>query len=546
MDIKKIEHHGIVAGIIDDLGIVKLVDQYLPQDKEQKITPGQAIKGMIINGLGFSNRPLSLTPQFFKSLPVEHLFDENTKAEYFNRHKLGRTLEQCYDFDCETLFSLIAAQACKIENVDTRFQSLDSTSFSLTGEYNAETDENTVNITHGYSKDHRPDLKQIVQELIVSQDGGVPLLSKVWDGNTSDNKIFRERSKHLVESFKTAGNSYFCVADSKLYHQKNADYLAQINFITRVPSSIKEVKQKVDECLKDGSLKDFIEGYKFCKFDVQHMGIQQRWLVFESLAARKRATKTLEKQILKAEKALEKSLFHLQAQRFGCRNDADKALKNIVKKLKFHQIEAVKYTEYAKYTQKGKPKKGSQADKIEWQINAGFIADKEAFEFALRQKSAFVLASNASVADLSDEDIFYKYKAQSCVEGGFRFLKEPSFFVSSLFLKKPSRIDALVMVMSLSLLVYSIAQRRLRKRLKADNKTVPNQINQAIQNPTMRWIFQCFDGIFWVNMALESSEKTQVTPITIQGMTDLRQFIIELIGGKCVEYYNIQENVQRT
>jgi transposase len=92
--IKRLDHHGIGAGIIDDLQIVPLLDKYLPQE----ITPGEAVKGMIMNGLGFANRPLSLSPQFFTNLPLEHLFREGVETSFFNRHKLGRTLDQCFNF----------------------------------------------------------------------------------------------------------------------------------------------------------------------------------------------------------------------------------------------------------------------------------------------------------------------------------------------------------------------------------------------------------------------------------------------------------------
>jgi transposase len=70
------------------------------------------------------------------------------------------------------------------------------------------------------------------------------------------------------------------------------------------------------------------------------------------------------------------------------------------------------------------------------------------------------------------------YKGQAQVEGGFRFLKAPLFFVSSLFVKKPSRIEGLLMVMTLALLVYSVPQRRLRAPLATPQETVPNQIKQ--------------------------------------------------------------------
>lgn len=111
LKIKRLDHHGIVAGVIEDLKIVALLAQYLPQDDKQEISP---VKGMIMNGLGFANRPLSLSPQFFTNLPLEHLFRECVKAENFNRHKLGRTLDQYFDFGCESLFSLVSQQACEI------------------------------------------------------------------------------------------------------------------------------------------------------------------------------------------------------------------------------------------------------------------------------------------------------------------------------------------------------------------------------------------------------------------------------------------------
>ena len=74
-----------------------------------------------------------------------------------------------------------------------------------------------------------------------------------------------------------------------------------------------------------------------------------------------------------------------------------------------------------------------------------------------------MLGTNIEARGLSDAEVIAAYKAQSQVEGGFRFLKDPLFFVSSLFVKKPSRIQGLLMVMTLALLGYAVAQRRLRQ-----------------------------------------------------------------------------------
>ena len=94
------------------------------------------------------------------------------------------------------------------------------------------------------------------------------------------------------------------------------------------------------------------------------------------------------------------------------------------------------------------------------------------------------MATNIATSELTDAEVFAGYKNQSSVERGFRFLKDPLFFVSSLFLKKPSRIEGLLMVMTLSLLVYSIAQRRLRNELEKREDTLPNQIDIPTAKPT--------------------------------------------------------------
>src|SRR5499427_160631 len=181
--VERLDHLGLIASVINDLGLVSLIDARLKPDDQEAITPGEAVKGMILNGLGFANRPLSLSPQFFANKPLDLLFRPGVKAEMFNRFKLGRTLDEVNTSGSDLLLSEMALVVGRQEAIDQRFNHLDTTSFSLTGDYVPESDQQAIAITHGYSKDHRPDLKQAVLELMVSQDGGVPLMSKTWDGN---------------------------------------------------------------------------------------------------------------------------------------------------------------------------------------------------------------------------------------------------------------------------------------------------------------------------------------------------------------------------
>jgi transposase len=134
-----------------------MIDTRLVPDEQEEITPGEAMAGMILNGLGFANRPLSLTPQFFAHTPLDLLFREGVRAEMFHRFQLGRTLDEVYAYGGELLCSELALAVCVQEGIALRFHHLDTTSFSLSGDSMPDSDAQAISITHGYSKAHRPD-----------------------------------------------------------------------------------------------------------------------------------------------------------------------------------------------------------------------------------------------------------------------------------------------------------------------------------------------------------------------------------------------------
>ena len=248
--VERLDHLGLIAEIIKDIGLIDMINARLVPDSQEDITPGEAVAGMILNGLGFANRPLSLTPQFFANKPMDLLFREGVCAAMFNRFKLGRTLDEVHAYGCDLLFSELALAVCAHEGIDLRLNHLDTTSFALTGEYIPDSDEQAITITHGHSKDHRPDLKQAVLELMVSQDGGVPFVSKSWDGNASDTAIFQERAAALLTTLQRSPTPRYLVADSKLYNEDNAANLLTLGFITRIPNTLNLVSQVITQALR--------------------------------------------------------------------------------------------------------------------------------------------------------------------------------------------------------------------------------------------------------------------------------------------------------
>jgi transposase len=239
----------VIAAVIKDLGLIDMINARLMPDAQAVMTPGEAIAGMILNGLGFANRAMSLTPPFFAHKPLDLLCREGIRADMFNRLKLGRTLDDTYADGCDLLFQELALAVCAHEGVDLRFNHLDTTSFALSGEYLPERDEQAMRITHGDSKDHRPDLKQAVLELMVSPDGGVPFVSKSWDGKTSDTRLFAERAQTLMTAFKTSPRPRYLMADAKLYTENNAANLRGLGFITRMANTISVVSHVIEQAL---------------------------------------------------------------------------------------------------------------------------------------------------------------------------------------------------------------------------------------------------------------------------------------------------------
>ena len=531
----RVDHLGLVAGFAKEMKLADRIDALVGVHPDEKVTVGESVVAMIINGLGFTDRPISLVPQFFENIPLDLLFREGVTHEDFNRFKLSRALDKIAEFGCEALFGQVALESAKDFGVTRDALHFDTTSFSLTGEHLSDADEVAITVTKGYSKDHRPDLNQIVQELGCLSDGGVPLFMKMWNGNESDNKIFNDRAAELAKHVRESDAAKAIVADSKFYSSGNSENMALLPFITRAPETIKSVKSTIDKALDDP-----LKWHHACDkrdyqvFEVDELGIKQKWIVVFSKAAEERAEGTIDKRLKREKEKIEKALYHLQAQRFGCREDAQKELNRVIKGWKLHMVTRANFKEHKKYPARGRPSQGETPSSVEYQVIVEFECNNEKVSRDKQRSQCYVLAAHSELVTLSPEDIILTYSAQQNVERGFRFLKDPHFFTSSLLIKSPRRLEALVTVMTLALLLYCYAQRRLRGELAKTNETLPNQINQPTQSPTLRWVFQMLQGISCITM--RTSEGIQ---IIWTGLNEKRLKILSLFSHYVGSIYQI-------
>ena len=493
-----LDHLGLVAGMVDELGLVELIDAVIIQDHEQRVVSvGQCVKAMVLNGLGFVNRTLYLMPHFFKDKPIGRLLGEGIEAEHLNDDTLGRALDTIYAYGAEQLYGQLAAQSVKRLELSCDIGHIDSTSFHVDGDYNSgqEASEQIIHITKGYSRDHRPDLNQVILQLITDNQAGIPLWMEALSGNSNDKESFRKTlNAHLGQLHEGIGLS-LVAADSALYTAKTLKDLGDFPWITRVPETIGGTRELIlavsDEWMIDQPER------AYTVLGATYGGVKQRWLVVYTQGARERAEQTVDRQHLKKSEVDYKAFSALAKRTFACVADAEAALAALQKKLKFVTLHDSQIVEIKRFKGKGRPQKGSTPDTVGYRVEAGVASMLDMRQRKIQQKSCFIVASNQLDENLlSNEDMLEIYTpGQQKVEHGFRFLKDPWFMANTLFLKSPKRITVLMIIMTICLLVYAALEYRIRQSLQQNEETFPTQIGTTTEKPTARWVFQFFAGI---------------------------------------------------
>ena len=494
-----LDHLGLIAGMVDELGLSELIDIVIKQDHEQRqVSVGQCVKAMILNGLGFVNRALYLMPHFFKDKPVERLLGEGVEAEHLNDDALGRALDAIYAYGPEALYGQLAAQAVKRLRLSCKVGHIDTSSFHVDGVYNSgqeDVPEGVIHITQGYSRDHRPDLIQVILQLISEHQSGIPLWMDALSGNSSDKESFRQTLNAHLKQLRDGIGLSLIVADSALYTAKTLQDLGDFPWVTRVPETIGGTRELIlaasDEWLKIRPER------AYTVLGSSYGGVKQRWLVVYTQAAHGRAEQTVNKQHLKQSQAEYKAFNAVAKRSFACAADAEAALTHLQKTLKVVALHDPCIVEVEGFKGKGRPSKGRKPDTVSYRIEAGVASVLETRHRKIQQKSCFILASNQlEEAQLGHEEILdYYTPGQQKVERGFRFLKDPWFMANTLFLKSPKRIMALMMIMTLCLLIYGALEYRIRQTLQEQQQTFPTQLGTTTVKPTARWVFQFFAGI---------------------------------------------------
>jgi transposase len=539
-------HHGLVAAIGKKLKIEDKVNaRLIVQDREENISRGQSVMAMVINGLGFVERRLYMVEKFFTNKPVEHLLGKGVTSKHLNDDNLGRTLDAIHEYGVSKFFSEIAFEIGVENNAIGKTANLDTTSLAVDGRYNVSSNEgeecNEFVITHGHSKDHRPDLKQLVLSLTTTGPASIPIWLEALSGNSSDKSSFVktiESAQKFQEELK-AVEPFIWVADSALYTKdKLLSKGNSVLWVTRVPETLSESKQLTQKDKNEMAWIELPKGYSISPVESNYGGVKQRWFLVHSEEAYLNDVKAVKIMIEKKEKSLKDAIGKVEKEQFYCEKDAIKDFKKFAKK---HSLFILGFEVISVYGKKnGKKGRPTEEEKIIKGYCLKISYKKNELEIKKHEnaRGRFVLATNDfNLEELPDEKILMEYKNQSKTEKAFRFLKDSSFYASEIYLKKPERIEALMAVMGLCLMIYNVGEYHLREMLKNFKETVPNQSKKEISKPTMKWIFQCFDSIVVTKFI---DENGVVIKDFVNNLEEIHMRVIHFFGESAMSIYKTQ------
>ena len=517
MQITRPDHLPVVAAFCRRIGLIDVIDRIVPNEME--VSVGTIVQGMVLDTLS-GRSPLYRLENFFKHQDTQLLLGQQVDSTSFNDTTVARAMDALFNVGAEKVFSEVAFSASCMFPLDKRYVHFDTTSVNVWGDYDCcDPDSDTINITYGYSKDHRPDLKQfLVKMLCVGRN--VPLLGSCEDGNKSDksinNAVLSRISKHMAKHGLEPG-AFVYVADSAMVTKDNLKTVGENLFLTRLPFSYNEAGRVVSEAVEQnvweevGTLNETPATakrpaalYSVTEKTVTLYEKEYRAVVVHSTAHDKRRLKRLERQLKVSTLTLSKIIAKEEKLEFFCRPDADAAASRLQQyDTDLHRI-TVDVEEKIYYARGRPPKNGKRkVSHIRYVLKACIEEKSEQVKQRQEESGCFVLLTNVpQEGDMAETGagLLQAYKEQYGIEKNFSFLKDP-LIVNDIFLKKPERIEVLGSVLLISLMVWNLIEHTLRQYIKECEVTLPGWDKKQTTRPTAFMMSTKFMGLQVVRVA---------------------------------------------
>jgi transposase len=516
IEVYPVHHLPIIKAYADQLGLVELINHYVPTAMD--VDAGTVVLGLVLDTLS-GRSPLYRLEEFFAHQDTELLLGKALPPHAFTDDTVGRVLDRLYDMGTMKLFTACAVRAVTRFGVERRYVHFDTTSRSVWGDYQfAEEQDLPFQVTYGYSKDMRPDLKQFVLSTLCV-DRAVPIWGKLEDGNASDktlNTTLLSEIAQLLARHGVAPGAYIYVADAALVTEDNLAALGDTLFITRLPATYSECERVIGEAVARNQWEEVGvlaqtqptkhrpgTFYKLAEDLVTLHGKTYRAVVVHSGSQDQRRQKRLERELQGSYTTLEASVRGIAKQTYFCRADAEAAAQKLrALPSAYHQVDVV--VEECPQYGPGRPSqhKPRPIKAMSYRLKPTLRAQPEVILCKRHEAACFVLLTNVPPqGELahSAREILQADKNQHGVEQNFAFLKDP-LIVNSLFLKKPERIEALGLVLLLALLLWRLMERALRGHVETTGSALVGWDKKETRTPTAFMMMTKFAAVIVVKV----------------------------------------------
>jgi transposase len=500
IEVYPVHHLPIIKVYADQLGLVSLINHYVPT--QMAVDAGTVVLGLVLDTLS-GRSPLYRLEEFFAHQDTELLLGKALPPQAFSDDTVGRVLDRLYDFGTMRLFTACAVRAALRFGVERRYVHFDTTSRSVWGDYQfAETQVLPFQVTYGYSKDKRPDLKQFVLSTLCV-DRAVPIWGKPEDGNASDktlNRTLLSEIAQLLAQYGVQPGAYIYIADAALVTEDNLAALGDTLFITRLPATYSECGRLIAEAVAHNHWEEagvltqtpptkHRPGtfYKVAEARVTLYGKAYRAVVVHSSSQDQRRQQHLRRELRASAATLEATVRQVAQQEYACQADAEAgAAKLRALQSAYHRLEVV--VEERPTYGPGRPsqKQPRMVKGLRYGLKVTLHERAEVIARKTQETGCFVLLTNVPTAgDMAHRasEVLRAYKEQHGIEQNFGFLKDP-LIVNSLFLKNPERIEALGFVCLLALLIWRLMERSLRLHVETTGNTLPGWDQKETTRPT--------------------------------------------------------------
>jgi len=539
----------LVNHVLERMGVEEILERHVPTRDRRVALPHARALLVLLRSLVVEREPIYRQHETVRTFAPALYGLGRDEVDRVSDDRIGRALDRLFDADRAALLTEVVVAVAK--RFEVRFDQLhnDSTTVRFCGQYRAAKGRRMRGrrapwITYGYSKDHRPDLKQLLVALTVSADGAIPVQFRCADGNTNDSETHIETWEALCA---VAGRTDFLyVADSKLCTRENMDYLDRRRgrFVTVLPRSR----------LEDREFRKWIqtnepewEKVKDRPNPRRKGGPRDRWFVFRAplpsqeawpvtwvfsslLALRQQQTRR--ERIAAAIEDLADLKRRLLSPKSRIRKAAevDRRVDDILRRRKVGRYLKVRRTvrEEHRYRQmrSGRPgpdtpyrKTTRRRPDLEWSL------DEEAQAYDRTSDGMYPLLSNDKT--LTPAQVLAAHKEQPRIEKRFEQTKTVHE-IAPVLLKNEGRVEALFTLYFLGLLVQALIERELRSAM-AQHKIEQIPLypeERRCKRPTTEQVLRLFSHTERHEL-LRRGKTVQAFP---PKLTELQKQVLDLLG----------------